>query len=135
MHVKNLAANPERRQWSRSGVFIEHFEQISHIVLVFSLLTLNKYMPHGEVWLSLRYTSVFCTEWGISNVRIQQFKVWSLPTYRRILKLMQKYSENKIFTAGLKSKLWTATEYKNKSSNWISKLNIKTVAKVLGDIW
>ena len=33
---------PERRQWSRSGVFIVNFEHISHLVLVFLLLTLNK---------------------------------------------------------------------------------------------
>ena len=33
---------PERRQWRRSGVFIIKFEHISHLVLVFLLLTLNK---------------------------------------------------------------------------------------------
>ena len=32
---------PERRQWRRSGVFIVNFERISHLVLVFLLLTLN----------------------------------------------------------------------------------------------
>ena len=32
---------PERRQWCRSGVFIVNFEHISHLVLVFLLLTLN----------------------------------------------------------------------------------------------
>ena len=32
----------ERRHWRRSGVFIVNFEQISHIVLVFLLLILNK---------------------------------------------------------------------------------------------
>ena len=32
---------PERRQWSRFGVFIVNFEHISHLVLVFLLLTLN----------------------------------------------------------------------------------------------
>ena len=30
-------------KWRRSGVFIANFEQISRIVLVFLLLTLNKY--------------------------------------------------------------------------------------------
>ena len=43
---------PERlqwRQWRRSCVFIVKFEQISHIVLVFLLLTLNKWMPTGLV--------------------------------------------------------------------------------------
>ena len=32
---------PERRHWRRSGVFIVNFEHISHLVLVFLLLTLN----------------------------------------------------------------------------------------------
>ena len=34
--------NNKERQWRRSVVFIIDFEQISHIVLVFLLLTLNK---------------------------------------------------------------------------------------------
>ena len=38
---------PERRQWRRSGVFIVNFENISHIFLVFLLLTLNKQMLVG----------------------------------------------------------------------------------------
>ena len=33
---------PERRQWSHSGVFIVNFEHISHILLVFLLLTLSR---------------------------------------------------------------------------------------------
>ena len=32
---------PERPQWRRSGIFIVNFEHISHLVLVFLLLTLN----------------------------------------------------------------------------------------------
>ena len=36
---------PERHQWHSSGVFGVNFERISRIVLVFSLLTLNKYTP------------------------------------------------------------------------------------------
>ena len=32
---------PERLQWRRSDVFIVNFEHISHLVLVFLLLTLN----------------------------------------------------------------------------------------------
>ena len=31
----------KRRQWCRSSVFIANFEHISHIILVFLLLTLN----------------------------------------------------------------------------------------------
>ena len=33
---------PESRHWRRSGVFIVNFEHISHLVLVFLLLTWNK---------------------------------------------------------------------------------------------
>ena len=32
---------PERRHWRRSGIFIASFEHISHLALVFLLLTLN----------------------------------------------------------------------------------------------
>ena len=38
---------PERRQWRRSGIFIVNFEHISHLVLVFLLLTLSRYMSTG----------------------------------------------------------------------------------------
>ena len=43
---------PERRKWRRwscPGVSVINFEQISHIALVFLLLTLNKWMPAGTV--------------------------------------------------------------------------------------
>ena len=32
----------ERRHWRRYGIFIVNFEQVSHIALVFPLLSLNK---------------------------------------------------------------------------------------------
>ena len=35
-----LTINPSRH-WRRSGVFIFNFEQISHLAIVFLLLTLN----------------------------------------------------------------------------------------------
>ena len=38
---------PERRYWRRSGVIIVNFEHISHLFLVFLLLTLNKQMLAG----------------------------------------------------------------------------------------
>ena len=37
----------ERRQWRRSGVFIVNFEYISHLFLVFLLLTLSREMSAG----------------------------------------------------------------------------------------
>ena len=33
---------PERRQWLCSGVFVVKFEHISHLVLVFILVTLSR---------------------------------------------------------------------------------------------
>ena len=39
---------PERHQWGRSGVFFVNPEHISHIDLVFLLLTLSGQTPAGE---------------------------------------------------------------------------------------
>ena len=36
-----------KAKWRGSGVFIDNFEQIFHIVLVFPLLILNKQMSAG----------------------------------------------------------------------------------------
>ena len=42
-HVqKSTIKTPERCQWRRSGIFIVNFEHISHFVLMFLSLTLNK---------------------------------------------------------------------------------------------
>ena len=40
----------ERRQWRLSDVFIVNFEHISHLVLVFLLLTLNMQLLAGLDW-------------------------------------------------------------------------------------
>ena len=45
---------PERRPWSRSGVFIVNFQHISHLVLVFLLLTLNMQLSAGNA------TPIYC---------------------------------------------------------------------------
>ena len=37
----------ERSHWRRSGVFTVNFEHISHLALVFPLLTLSRKMPVG----------------------------------------------------------------------------------------
>ena len=42
---------PERYHWRRSGIFIINFEHISHLVLVFLLLTANMQLPAGYVML------------------------------------------------------------------------------------
>ena len=38
---------PEQHHWRRSGIFIVNFEHISHLVLVFLLLTLNIQLSAG----------------------------------------------------------------------------------------
>ena len=45
--LKLTIKKPERRSWHRSGVLIVNFEQISHLFLVFLLLTLSRSMPAG----------------------------------------------------------------------------------------
>ena len=49
---------PERRHWHRSAIFIVNFERISHLVLVFPLLTLSKLMPAGI--LEIKTADVKC---------------------------------------------------------------------------
>ena len=44
----------------RSGVFIVNFEHISHLVLVFLLLTLNMQLPAGKLVL-VRFVQFICT--------------------------------------------------------------------------
>ena len=54
--------SPVRRHWHRSGVFIVNFEHISHLVLVFLLLTLNIHLPAGRVFLyALEHLNLFKT--------------------------------------------------------------------------
>ena len=43
---------PEGHQWRCSGVFVANFEHISHLVLVFLLLTLSRSMLTGKVFQS-----------------------------------------------------------------------------------
>ena len=45
----NNTGTTERRQWRCSSVFIVNFEHISHLVLVFLLLTLNMQLPAGYI--------------------------------------------------------------------------------------
>ena len=47
IYSKLTIKTPKQCQWCRSGVFIVNFEYISHLVLVFLLLTLSRSMPAG----------------------------------------------------------------------------------------
>ena len=49
--LKLTIKTPERRHWRRSDVFIVNFEHNSHLVLVFLLLTLGRYMPVGIIYI------------------------------------------------------------------------------------
>ena len=46
-----MPERPQWRQWRRFGIFIVNFEHISHLVLVFLLLTLNRSVPAGKVFV------------------------------------------------------------------------------------
>ena len=57
---------PKKLQWRRSSVNIVNFEQISYIALMFSLLTLNKYIPAEQMlFISQRWRSIRETWTGI----------------------------------------------------------------------
>ena len=49
---------PERRLWRRSGVFIVNFKHISHLILVFRLLTLSTEMPAGLWTADYNWSSI-----------------------------------------------------------------------------
>ena len=54
--LKLTIKTPERRQWSRSGVFTVNFEHITHLVLVFLLLTVSNWMSAGTWLLSAKWS-------------------------------------------------------------------------------
>ena len=53
-HSKLTIKRPKQRHWHGSGVFIVNFEHISQALSLFLLLTLNKYMPTGQVFNAQR---------------------------------------------------------------------------------
>ena len=73
----------EWRHWRRSGVFIVNFEHISHLVLVFPLLTLSRQMPADLFSVSKLSESVACyTCMGLMREEVLSGLVplWALPT-------------------------------------------------------
>ena len=53
---------PEQHQFHHSSVFIVNFEHISHLVLVFMLLILRRWMPAGIMHYLFSTTLLFFTE-------------------------------------------------------------------------
>ena len=50
---------PEQRQLRLSGVFIVNSEHISHLILMFLLLSLNMQLPAGRVLLKGMFASFY----------------------------------------------------------------------------
>ena len=76
---------PERRQWSLSGVFIVNFEHISHLDLVFLLLTLNMQIPTGSLshhinilYPYLVYFPCICIKYYFNLIRNTFWNTWQL---------------------------------------------------------
>ena len=88
---------PARHHWRRSGVFIVNFEHISHLAVVFLLLTLNIWMPIGKgsvVWKGLRLSNsrvVFESQRSPPNVYL--FKV-SIRNTRKRCEICSKLTIN-----------------------------------------
>ena len=55
---KLTVKTPERRQWRRSGVFIAKSEHISHLVLVFLLLTLSRYLGLCQTFVETFFSKI-----------------------------------------------------------------------------
>ena len=53
--------------WRRSGIFIVNFEYISHLVLVFLLLTLRRQMPTGKY---IRPSFKVCWMWIVLWIKL-----------------------------------------------------------------
>ena len=55
VYSKLTIRKQEWRHWLNSGVFIANLEKITHIVLVFLLLTLNKWIPARKLYWQGKY--------------------------------------------------------------------------------
>ena len=90
---------PDEGQW-RHCVFIFNFEQISHIVLVFSLLVLNKQMPAKDEFAchQRRYWLWFCVPPKMINYKKNAKHIFPLleQTWRWLLGLRKPRSSRKV---------------------------------------
>ena len=58
IYSKLKIKTPESSQWSSSGVFIAKFEHISHIAVVFLLMSLTKYMRAEKEYLEVAFWTI-----------------------------------------------------------------------------
>ena len=61
IYSKTTIKTPERRQWCRSGVFVVNLEHISHLVLLFLLLTWASKCWLGKLCLCIWYLFYDCS--------------------------------------------------------------------------
>ena len=67
-YSKLTIKTPERYQWRRFGVYIINFQQILHIIPLFRLLTLKKWMPTSDVWQYHKCATVASIENSPANI-------------------------------------------------------------------
>ena len=121
---KATIKTPERWQWRRFGVFIVNLEQISHIVLLFFLLTLNKLMPAGW-WL--RLTEVSSTNFPKFLLRIAlQDTIFILHSFYFVI-LYKLWGRNESLKYLKSSKITTAIREHKVNEFWYGiKLTIRS---------
>ena len=70
--ISQTIKTAERRQWCRrSHVFIINFEHISHLTLVFLLLTLSRYLPTGKDGKYFENLSFYSIRVGMEGVNMR----------------------------------------------------------------
>ena len=90
---KLTTKTPEQRQWRRSGVFIINFEQISHIALVFPLLTLRKKKCRmGPQWTSDLNWAYMSSSYDILDALGTVVQIWSYAHWIRCFCYIDKLS-------------------------------------------
>ena len=72
---------PESRQWRRSDVFIANFEHISHLTLVFLLLTLNMCLPAGLCLYQYMNFLSFLFFYLLISINFILHKLWELSCF------------------------------------------------------
>ena len=85
----------EWRQWRCFAVFIFNFEHLSHLVLVFLLLTLNTYMPTGNIIRERFYQKLIFQNILCANIDVfLNNKEWLLKAKWKEMKKLKVLSKN-----------------------------------------